>query len=71
MGNGESIRIWGDRWILSKGSHRVQTPVRMLPMDAKVSAILDLDMNRWKIDLVNAVFREEEAKEICGMVACP
>jgi hypothetical protein len=71
VGNGESIQIWGDRWIPSKGSHRIQSPVRTLPMDAKVSALLDLDTGWWKIDLVNALFNAEEAKEICGMVVCP
>ena len=45
--------------------------MRMFPMDAMVSAILDLDMNWWKIDLVNAVFNEEETKEICKLVVYP
>jgi hypothetical protein len=71
VGNGESIQIWGDRWIPSKGSHWIQSPVQTLPMDAKVSALLDLDTGWWKIDLVNALFNAEEAKAICGMAVCP
>ena len=71
VGNGESIWIWGDRWISSKGSHVVQSPMRLLSMDAKVSALLDLDTNWWKTDLVEAVFGVEKAKETYSMVVCP
>ncbi|XP_059458269.1 uncharacterized protein LOC132187853 [Corylus avellana] len=71
VGNGESIRIWEDRWLPNKGSHKVQSPIHILPRDATVSALLNSDTRWWDTDLVHNVFNEEEAREICGMVVCP
>jgi ribonuclease HI len=71
VGDGASIRIWEDRWIPTPGSHLVQSPVRALPSDAKVCALLDPDTNWWNTSMVQSIFNEEEAHVICGMAVCP
>jgi hypothetical protein len=48
-----------------------QAQVQGLDQGAMVSDLLDLDTNWWKLDVVQAVFPEEVAKEICGLAICP
>lgn len=43
MGNGVNTRIWGDKWIPIPSSFTVQTPNRILKLNAKVNALKDLD----------------------------
>jgi ribonuclease HI len=71
VGDGASIRIWEDRWLPTPGSHLVQSPVRLLPSDAKVCDLLDPDTNWWNFSMVHHVFRAEEAQVICSMAVCP
>jgi hypothetical protein len=50
----------------------IHTHVRILPHDAKVSALLDKNTNwRWNTALVQQVFVAEEAEIICGMAVSP
>ncbi|XP_059441892.1 uncharacterized protein LOC132174217 [Corylus avellana] len=71
IGYGESVRIWEDRWLPSSGSHKVQSPIKVLPRDAKVSNLINPETKCWDTALVQNVFTEVEAREICGMVVCP
>jgi hypothetical protein len=41
VGNGESIKIWEDKWLPSPVSYLVQSPIRLLPSDACVSSLID------------------------------
>jgi hypothetical protein len=72
VGNGSSIRIWGDKWISKTTAHTANSLVQVLNQEARVSELLDHDSNWWNIELVqNVFFFAEEANEICGMVVCP
>jgi hypothetical protein len=46
IGNRNSVKNWGNKWLPSPTTYAVQSPRTMLPMDATVSAIIDLD-SRW------------------------
>jgi hypothetical protein len=37
VGNGESIRVWGDQWILGTSTRKVQTPILAGDPNMKVS----------------------------------
>jgi hypothetical protein len=41
VGNGQSIKIWGDRWILSPSMYSIQSPPRILDREDKVGALID------------------------------
>jgi hypothetical protein len=71
VGNGESIKIWEDRWIPKPTLYTIQTPVRVLNGAAKVSSLLYTVTNWWKVDLIHSIFNEEEASTICSVVLCP
>jgi ribonuclease HI len=71
VGDGDSVKVWTDRWLPTPGSHKVQSPVHILLADASVSALLDLETNWWKTDLIFNIFSVDEAKAICSMPVCP
>ena len=62
-----SINIWKDCWILIPLTFKVQSPVRILNSDAKVSELIDRDLSWWNISLVHEIFTKEEANLICGI----
>jgi hypothetical protein len=41
VGNGESIRIWKDRWIDSPSTYRIISPVRHLEANATVNSLIN------------------------------
>jgi hypothetical protein len=71
VGDGRSIHVWGDKWLPMKVTHEVQSPIRILEEDAKVSALIDEDTKWWNVPLVEAIFDAEEANAICGLPFCP
>jgi hypothetical protein len=71
VGDGRSIAIWGDRWMLTETTHAVQSPSCILGVTAKVCELIDSTTNWWNIPLVETVFNLEEARIICGMTICP
>jgi hypothetical protein len=71
VGDGNSIKIWGDKWIDSTFSGMIQSPVRVLGKDAKVSELIDDSTKWWNFELIREVFQEDEAKRICSMTLSP
>lgn len=71
MGDGNSIRIWADRWLPSPTSYCIQSPVRVLDHEANVSALMDAETQWWNIPLSQEVFIPEEASSICKVAICP
>ncbi|XP_040988933.1 uncharacterized protein LOC121236548 [Juglans microcarpa x Juglans regia] len=57
--------LWSSLGLLKEGL--VQTPINTLDIETKVGALIDEDSNSWKIDLVETIFKEEEAKLICSI----
>jgi hypothetical protein len=71
VGDGKSIHIWGDKWLPTKVTHEVQSPIRIVDGEAKVCALIDENTRWWNIPIVEAVFYVEEASIICGLPICP
>lgn len=46
VGDGNLIHIWQDSWIPTPSTYYIQSPVRLLDLDAKVSALID-DATKW------------------------
>lgn len=67
VGDGESIKIWGDRWIPYPHTYSIQSPVRGLPRDAKVSALIDPQTSWWNYGQIHDLFTVEEALRICSL----
>jgi hypothetical protein len=67
VGNGESIKIWGDRWLPSQATFRVQSPVDTLDHNARVCSLMNQDTGWWDVPLVRTIFNTKEAEIICGL----
>jgi hypothetical protein len=71
VGDGNSIKIWDEKWIDSTYSGMIQSPVRVLGEDAKVRALIDDSTKWWNYELIKEVFPEDEARRICSMALSP
>jgi hypothetical protein len=71
VGDGRSIKIWGDRWLDSPYTFSIQTPIHVLDENARVSELIDEDAKWWKTEMIHEIFMEEEARRICSMAISP
>ena len=71
VGDGNSIKIWEDKWFPNPISYEVQSPVRLLDPDARVSRLIDEVTKWWNIELVREIFCREEVDIICNLGTCP
>jgi hypothetical protein len=71
VGDGYSIKIWGDRWLPTPITHSVQSHTNLLGQNALVSELIDQDQGCWKRDLLNEVFLSEEVRVIANVPLSP
>ncbi|XP_042950258.1 uncharacterized protein LOC122282367 [Carya illinoinensis] len=64
IGNGDSVRIWYDKWVPKPTSFKVQSARKILGEESKVSCLIDQQGGGWKLPLVQEVFDPEEAAVI-------
>ena len=64
VGNGEKIRIWGDRWLPKPSTFMVSSPRLFMPEDMKVGELLNKEEASWQVDVVDALFLLHEAEVI-------
>ena len=67
VGNGESISIWKDKWTTNPSTFRIVSPQRLLPMEVKVSALIDAENGEWKANMIRDLFMEHEADSILSI----
>ena len=65
VGNGYSIRVQGDKWIPNFPSHRLLHLPNENVEGWVVADLIDHELHEWRIDVVKALFHEEEADAIC------
>ena len=56
VGNGNSIRIWGDKWLPTIPTHKVASPRLFLHPDTLVGEIIDHENVWWKTEALAALF---------------
>lgn len=61
---GKTVKIWGDKWVLMQTSFPIQSLVSLLPRDAKVQDLIDVEAHTWKRDLLTKIFLNEEFEVI-------
>ena len=67
VGNGNSIRVWGDEWLPSFSTYKVASPRMFLHQDTKVNELIDQATGGWKKNVINALFMPFEAEVIKGI----
>ena len=71
VGDGKSIGIWTDKWVLATSDSFLQSPVGVLDQNAKVCELLNTDINWWNTSFIYHAFTAKEAELICGMMVSP
>lgn len=61
VGSGIDIKICGDKWVPRPLTSRIQSLCKILNPEARVSALIDTNMNHWDVNLINQIFWPKEA----------
>ena len=64
MGNGESIKLWGDKWLPSLQSPSLQCPLTAELQNAKVSFLINPSTRQWNTQLLPTLFSQMESDQI-------
>ncbi|XP_030959119.1 uncharacterized protein LOC115981073 [Quercus lobata] len=67
IGNGASIRIKENKWLLDQCYRTVISPLPNIPPDAKVSSLINSTSCAWKFDVIHQNFLLHEAKIILSI----
>ena len=67
IGNGQSVRIWGDRWLPTQKSFKVSSPRPHVFKGNMVDSLLDWEGGGWDKNLVCSVFLPYEAETILSI----
>ena len=67
MGNGRLIHIWEHKWLPTPTTYNVISPPRPFDDFTMVSALIDHETRRWKVELIRVVFLPFEANMILNM----
>ena len=67
VGNGQLIHIWEDKWLLTLTTYKVFSPPIHFDDFSMVSALIDHETRRWKLELIWAIFLPFKADTILNM----
>jgi hypothetical protein len=68
IGNGNSVKIWGDKWVPIPNTFEIYSPPRGLSHDARVLELMDEDLHGWNRGLVETLF---SPKEVLAILSIP
>ena len=64
VGNGESIRVWADKWLPTSSTYTVISPRVFLQANTRVSKLIEASTTSWKTSIVDALFLSHEVETI-------
>ena len=67
IGNGQSVKIRGDRWLPQTTAPKIVSPASVLPPGSKVCDLIDQEEHQWKAELIAQEFLPLEAHIIKGI----
>ena len=70
IGDGHSVKIWGDSWIPTKTNPKIISPIMHEQAGAKVSCLIDQQQWLWNEDILDNTFYEFEATMIKKIPLC-
>jgi hypothetical protein len=71
VGDGESIWVWGDRWLRGTTSLKVQTSILERDPDIKVCDLIDCVLGWWKVGMIGDLFLSADSEAICNLALSP
>ena len=60
VGNGEHIRVWGDKWLPSPSTFKVVSPRLFMHADIRVSKLISHEPVGWKMQVIDTLFLPHE-----------
>jgi len=70
IGDGASVKIWGDNWIHNTSSHQLIVPTIPTLAESKVHKLIDRDRNS-NIPLLEQLFPPQIVENICRIPIAP
>ncbi|KAL0419133.1 UNVERIFIED_CONTAM: hypothetical protein Sradi_1326800 [Sesamum radiatum] len=67
IGNGNSVQVWGDKWIPRPYTFLPITPASGLTPKLRVAELIDKDSRSWNLDMVNSLFWKDDAATITSI----
>lgn len=67
VGDGRSTFIRTDKWLPKNPAVMIVSPPTVLPLDSRVSELIDEATHTWKSDLVHSEFLAHEANMVLGI----
>ncbi|KAK9992106.1 hypothetical protein SO802_027091 [Lithocarpus litseifolius] len=64
VGNGESVRVWGDKWLPSSSTFKLVSPRLFMHADLRVNELISHEPVGWKMQVIDALFLPHEANTI-------
>ena len=64
IGNGEKVKVWGDKWLPTPSTYQVTSPRMFLQVETLVGDLIDKEKACWKTEVIDALFLPHEAEEI-------
>lgn len=64
IGNGEKVKIWGDKWLPTLSTFRVSSPRLFLDPDSRVGELITAEETSWNSEAISAPFMPHEAEVI-------
>jgi hypothetical protein len=71
IGNENSVKIWGDKWVSIPNTFEIYSPRQGLSHDARVVELMDEDLHGWNRGLVETLFSPEEVLAILSIPINP
>ena len=56
IGNGNDIRIWGDKWLPMASTHKAISPRRFLHSNTRVGELINFESASWNSVVIDALF---------------
>ena len=65
--NGWRIHIWDDKWLPTPTTYKVVSPPNLFDDFPMVSALIDHESRKWKVELIRALFLPFETEAILNI----
>lgn len=72
MGDGSSIRVWGDAWLSAEdGDFKISTPMSPMFENMFVRDLFITGTNNWDVDLIDTIFNARDKMAILKTTPSP
>jgi len=71
IGNGKTVKIWGDAWLPPPHSRLLIPPCNGLGFDSRVDSLIDTETGRWNLNLLNRCFPSADVEMIGSVIISP